>query len=61
MSMNDRFLTVWTYVVGFGLSLLGMAAYVLDWPLAVQLAFPWLLIVVLRGTALAVRHARRRH
>ena len=60
MQFNDRILTIWTYVIGFGLSLLGMAAYALDWPLAVQLAFPWLLIAVLRGTELAVKRARRR-
>jgi hypothetical protein len=60
MYLNDRLLTLWVYAVGLGLSLLGMAAYVLDWPLAIQLASPWLLIVVLRGTALTVRHVRRR-
>ena len=60
MHLNDRLLTVWTYVVGFGLSLLGMAAYVLDWPLLVQFACPALLIILLRGTDLAVKRARRR-
>ncbi len=61
MRLSDRLLTVWTYVVGFGLSLLGMAAFALDWPLVIQLAFPWLQILVLRGTDLAVKRTRRRH
>jgi hypothetical protein len=60
MWLNDRLLTVWTYVVGVGLSLLGMAAYALNWPLAIQLAFPWLLFVVWGGTALVAKRARRR-
>jgi hypothetical protein len=61
MWLNDRLLTVWTYVVGVGLSLLGMAAYVFDWPLVIQLAFPWVLFLVLGGTDFAVKRARRRH
>jgi hypothetical protein len=60
MWLNDRLVTIWTYAVGFGLSLLGMAAYALDWPLVIQSAFPFLLILVLRGTELAVKRARRR-
>jgi len=43
---------------GFGADA-GQAAF--DWPLAIQLAFPWLLFLVLGGTELAVKHARRRH
>ena len=60
MWLNDRLMTLWTYVVGFGLSLLGGAAYALDWPLAVQLAFPWVLFLALGGTGLAAKRARRR-
>ena len=60
LHLNDRLLTIWTCAIGLGLSVLGMAAYVLDWPLAIQLAFPWLLIAVLRGTELGAKHVRRR-
>jgi len=60
MKLSDRLLTIWTYAVGLGLSLLGMAAYLLDWPLVVQYALPLLMIAVLRGTEVAVKRRRRR-
>jgi hypothetical protein len=60
MRLNDRLLTVWTYAVGFGLSLLGMASFVLDWPVVIQLGLFVLMIVVLRGTEVVVKRARRR-
>jgi hypothetical protein len=60
MRLNDRLLTVWTYAVGFGLSLLGMASFVLDWPVVIQLGLFVLMIVVLRGTEVVVTRARRR-
>ena len=60
MTPKDRFLSIWTYVTGFGLSLLGMAAGVLSWPDVVQFTLAMLVIAVPVGTLLAVSRARRR-